>query len=119
MRRALLIAAFAIASFTSSAMAANADFVLVNKTGYDINEVFISPTNKQNWGNDRLGAYQLTNNDSVTMRFGDTKNCHQDIKVIFTDDESEVEWDNFNLCEINQIILKYNRKTDEVSAEYN
>lgn len=46
MRLALLTATLAIASFTSSAMAANADFVLVNKTGYDINEVFISPTNK-------------------------------------------------------------------------
>lgn len=118
MRLALLTATLAIASFTSSAMAANADFTLVNKTGYDINEVFISPTNKQNWGNDRLGDYQLTNNDSVKMKFGDTKNCHQDIKVIFTEDESEAEWDNFNLCEINKIVLKYNRKTQEVSAEY-
>lgn len=118
MKLALLTTALAIVCTSTSVMAANADFTLVNKTGYDINEVFISPTNRNNWGNDRLGEYQLSNNESRKMKFGDTKNCHQDIKVIFTDDDSEAEWENFNLCEINKIILKYNRKTDEVSAEY-
>jgi hypothetical protein len=99
------------------AMAADADFTLVNKTGYDINEVFISPTKMDNWGKDRLGRNQLSNSESRKFKFGDTKHCVQDIKVVFTDDSSEVEWESLNLCELNKITLKYNRKTGDVSAE--
>lgn len=97
--------------------AADADFVLVNRTGYALNEVFISPAKKNNWGKDRLGANQLLNGQSRKFKFGDTKHCMQDIKVMFTDDESEVEWEDFDLCELNKITLRYDRKSGEVSAE--
>lgn len=114
LKRLVLLAAL---MSTGVAMAANADFTLVNRTGYALNEVYISPTKKDNWGKDRLGSTQLLNGQSRNFRFGDTKNCVQDIKVVFTDDESEVEWEGFNLCELNKIVLRYNRKTQEVSAE--
>lgn len=111
------IVALVALSASGIAGAADADFTLVNRTGYAINEVFISPTKKKSWGNDRLGANQLTQGQSRKFKFGDTKNCVQDIKVIFTDDESEVEWEGFNLCELDKVTLRYNRKTREVSAE--
>jgi len=100
-----------------SAFAGNADFVLVNKTGYAINEVFISPSQKDAWGKDRLGENQFMNGESRKFTFGDTKNCKQDIKVVFTDDDSEVQWDDINLCEVNKITLRYKRSTNEVSAD--
>ncbi len=100
-----------------AAMSADADFVLVNRTGYALNEVYISPTQKNSWGKDRLGENQLLNGQSRKFKFGDTKNCVQDIKVVFTVDESEVEWEGVNLCEINKVTLRYNRKTEEVSFE--
>ena len=37
--------------------------------------------------------------------------------MVFADDDSEVEWEGFNLCELNKITLRYNRKTREVSAD--
>lgn len=97
--------------------AGNADFTLVNKTGYAINEVFISPAQKDAWGKDRLGENQFLNGQSRKFKFGDTKNCKQDIKVIFTEDESEVQWDEIDLCEVDKITLRYNRKSKEVSAD--
>lgn len=109
--------ALSFLSAMGAAVAANADFTLVNKTGYAINEVYISPSQKNNWGNDRLGANQFLNGQSRKFRFGDTRNCKQDIKVVFTDDSSEVEWEDINLCEIDKVTLKYNRRTQEVSAE--
>lgn len=112
---------FALASLlvamAGSAAAANADFVLVNRTGYDINEVYISPSHRKNWGQDRLGEWQLQQNYSRKFKFGDTRNCKQDIKVVFTDDESEVVWSEINLCEVNKVTLRYNRRTKEVSAD--
>ncbi|MFZ4479877.1 MAG: hypothetical protein ACOYNZ_08305 [Rhodoferax sp.] len=41
----------------------------------------------------------------------------QDLKVVFDDDESEVTWEEVDLCEINKITLKYNRKSGAVSAD--
>ena len=100
-----------------AAFAGNADFTLVNKTGYAINEVFISPSKKSNWGKDRLGENQFLNGQSRKFKFGDTKNCKQDIQVVFTDSGDEVEWEDINLCEVNKVTLKYNKKTGDVSAE--
>jgi hypothetical protein len=116
MKKQIALIALTLAA-AGSAWAGDADFKLVNKTGYAINEVYISPTQKANWGKDRLGEYQLLNGQSRTFRFGDTANCEQDIKVVFTDDESEVEWEEINLCEHSVITLKYNRKTDQATAE--
>jgi hypothetical protein len=112
---------FALASLivfmAGSAAAANADFVLVNKTGYNINEIYISPSQSKKWGRDRLGEWQLQNNQQRTFKFGDTRNCRQDIKVVFTDDESEVEWSDINLCEVSKVTLRFNRRTNEVRAD--
>lgn len=114
-QKIVLLAVLAVSS--ASSFAGDADFTLVNRTGYALNEVFISPTKKDNWGKDRLGENQLLNGQSRKFKFGDTKNCIQDIQVVFTDDESEVEWEGLNLCELNKITLRYNRKTKEVSAD--
>ena len=41
----------------------------------------------------------------------------ESLNVTFDDDGSEVEWENFDLCKLEKITLKYNRKTREVSAD--
>ncbi|WP_249417615.1 hypothetical protein [Pusillimonas minor] len=112
----IAVAAVLFASM-GAAFAADADFTLVNKTGYAIEEVYISPSQKDAWGKDRLGEYQFANGEARKFKFGDTNNCQQDIKVVFSDDESEVQWDDINLCELNKITLRYNRSTNEVSAD--
>jgi hypothetical protein len=35
---------------SAAAIAGDADFTLVNKTGYTIREIYISPAAKANWG---------------------------------------------------------------------
>ncbi len=117
MKNKFILTSLAFFSLAGSAIAGNADFTLVNKTGYAINEVFISPSQKKNWGTDRLGENQFLNGQARKFKFGDTKNCRQDIKVVFTDDDSEIEWEDINLCEVNKITLKYNKRKNEVSAD--
>jgi len=114
LKKAVLLGFLALGG---ASYAADADFTLVNRTGYALNEVYISPTHKDHWGKDRLGSNQLLNGQARTFKFGDTKNCVQDIKVVFTDDGSEIEWEGLNLCELEKITLTYNRKTREVSAD--
>ena len=100
-----------------SAHAGEADFTLVNRTGYAIGEVYVSPANKNNWGRDRLGRNVLDNGSSKLFAFSDSANCMQDIKVVFDDDGSSVVWEDVDLCELHKITLRYNRKTNVVSAE--
>ncbi len=99
------------------ASAGNADFTLVNKTGYAIREVYLSPAHKTKWGNDRLGNNTLENNKSRLFKFADKSSCVQDLMVVFDDDGSDVTWEDFDLCELNKITLKYNRKSKVVSAD--
>jgi hypothetical protein len=101
----------------ATALAGDADFTLVNRTGYAIAEVYVSPANKNNWGRDRLGRNVLDNGRSKLFTFADSANCMQDIQVVFDDDGSSVVWEDFDLCELHKITLRYNRKTGVVSAE--
>ena len=97
--------------------AGDADFTIVNKTGYPIRSIHIAPASSKTWGNDRLGEGILSNGKARLIKFADKARCKQALSVTFDDDGSEVEWEEFNLCEINKITLKYNRKTGEVSAD--
>lgn len=115
-KRSLLVFV-AAAAMSASVFAGDADFTLVNRTGYSIREVYISPTARSAWGNDRLGDGTLENSRSRLFRFSDRSACKQDLKVVFDDDNSEVVWENVDLCEINKLTIKYDRSSKTVSAE--
>jgi len=118
MKRILLsLSAIPCLLSSSAAFAGDADFTLLNRTGYSLREVYLSPSNKSSWGNDRMGDKYLDNGQSRLFRFSDKSSCKQDLKVVFDDDGSEVVWEDFDLCEINKITLKYNRKSGAVSAD--
>jgi hypothetical protein len=114
-----LLALGCLAALATSPMAqaGDADFTLVNRTGYSIREVYISAANRNSWGNDRLGDGTLENNRSKLFRFSDKASCKQDLMVVFDDDNSKVTWEDFDLCEINKVTIKYNRSTKTVSAD--
>ena len=97
--------------------AGDADFLLVNRTGYAIREIYVSPSKKKNWGQDRLGKATLENGRQRQFKLGNFADCTQDIMVVFDDDGSEVIWENLDLCELEKITLRYNRRTREVIAD--
>lgn len=99
------------------AHAGDADFTLLNRTGYTLREIYLTASRSKSWGNDRMGNAYLENGESRLFKFSDKSACMQDLMVIFDDDDSDVVWEGFNLCEINKITLKYNRKTNTVSAD--
>ena len=114
MRNSIL--AVTVAMLAGSAAAADADFTLVNKTGYSIREVYISPAKRNRWGSDRLGDGVLDNEKSRFFRFRDAATCRNDMKVVFEEDKTEVVWQNVDLCEVDKLTLRYNRRTGEVAA---
>jgi hypothetical protein len=117
MKRVLLLSAIASVLSSSAAFAGDADFTLVNRTGYTLREIYLSASNKNSWGNDRMGQGYLDNGKSRLFKFSDKSACQQDLKVVFEDNGAEVIWEDIDLCEINKITLKYNRAKNEVSAD--
>ena len=111
--------ALAAAMVSSAAGQARQDFELVNKTGYEINEVYISPSKKDNWEEDILGDETLDDGESRTIRFHNSGNtCIWDLKVVYEEDDSTAVWANLDLCKVSKITIRYNRKTDTTSASF-
>lgn len=101
------------------AQEAKQDFTLVNKTGYVISEVYVSPSKADDWQEDVMGQDVLDDDSSVDISFhrGD-KTCHWDLKVVYKVDNTSAEWHDFNLCTVSKITIHYNAKTDTTSATY-
>lgn len=113
-KTAVAVAGLAIVVLASATVYAaqnrKLDFTLVNKTGLTIEEVYVSPSDDDVWGEDVMGKDVLANNESVDITFsrGETT-CLWDLKVVDSDDDS-IEWTKLDLCKANEITLKYEGK---------
>jgi len=93
------------------------DFTLVNKTGYGIKGVYVSPTASTDWG-DNLISKPLENGDSLAITFSEKAKAEKwDIRIEWVDEGDAVVWKGYKLPEITKITLHYDRKTDETTAE--
>ncbi len=117
-RKLTLICALLVAGVVSVAFAqAKQDFTLVNKTGYTIEEVYVSPSKSSDWQSDVLGDEVMNNGKVVNIHFSRAaKTCKWDLKVVY-DDKSTAEWDGFDLCSVSKITIYYDRKNDVTSAD--
>ena len=119
MRFVSIASALILSSVASVALAQSPqDFTLVNRTGYTIDQVYVSPVKASDWQEDVLGQDQLENGQRVNITFPKrARTCNWDLKVVYDDNET-AEWSGFNLCEVSRVTIKYNRRTGETSAEY-
>ncbi len=97
---------FSAAVTVVSAQAAQ-DFLLVNKTGVEINALYITPHNADDWGEDILGIGTLAADDSVDISFSRKEKAKLwDLRV--EDAEGEfIEWESLNLLTISKVTLYY------------
>ena len=112
--KAALSAVALIALLFNSALAGDADFTLTNRTGYDIDSVYVVPSKQRDWGIDRLGKSILADGRSRFLAFNKSGNtCIYDLSVgwVGYSASEDVVWERINLCQINTITLRYNEKT--------
>lgn len=117
----LALAAIAVPQFVTpvAAQQARQNFTLVNRTGYVLSEVYVSPTKSDDWQEDVLGQDTLDDGQRVNIRFKrSTTTCRWDLKVVYEVDSSTAVWSNINLCEIERITIRYNKNTDTTSASF-
>jgi len=102
---ALMVALTVVVLTAAPAFADPRDFKLVNNTGRDITEIYVSPSNMDDWGDNLLSDTQYLphgNEVPITFRRFTEGNCLYDIKVV-TGDGSEGELNQVNLCETNTV----------------
>lgn len=112
--------AFAIAAGLAAPALAQGkqDFTLVNRTGYTLDQVFVAPSDSDDWGDDVMGRDVLAAGEAVDISFSRReRTCKWDLKVVY-DDQSSAEWEGFDLCATHKIIIYYDRKKDETWAKY-
>ncbi len=101
----------------AAAFANDADFRMVNRTGYQIEEVYVSSANNTRWGADILGRQTLGDGQRVTITFPHGNGaCVFDIKVKYTVDSSTAEWSGVDLCKYETITLYWDEKNQVTRA---
>ncbi len=112
----LPLAATLLLATAGLARASDADFTLKNKTGYQIDEVYVSTHASKNWGRDRMGSDALADGETVDIAFPHGGSaCKFDIKVKYHDDDT-AEWGNVDLCQYAAINLYWDAKKQVTRA---
>ena len=113
----VLLCALTLCGLVLPAAAADQDFKLVNKTGYQIDSVFVGPHSSSQWGQDIMGRDSLGDGEVVDITFpGRTSACSYDIKVAYNDGD-EATWDSVNLCKISKVTLYWRNGTTRAVTE--
>jgi len=120
MRRSFLLAgsivALAALHHPRPALAGEQDFKLVNRTGYQIDEVYVSRSASDEWGDDIMGRDALGDGRTVSVTFNAPPQvCHWDLKVKYNDGD-EATWNRLNLCNIEKVTLFWDRKNQATRA---
>ena len=111
------LAAAGLMAFATGAIANDANFKLKNKTGYHIDEVYVSPHSSDNWGSDIMGSGALDDGGNVNIVFphGGTA-CRFDIKVKYNIDSTTAQWTDVDLCKYETISLFWDQKSQVTRA---
>jgi len=99
------------------AIAADQDFKIFNKTGYQIDEVYIGPHSSSSWGDDIMGRNSLVDGAVLNVSFPNrTSACSFDIRVKYNDGD-EATWDSVNLCQVSRVTLYWQNNTTRAVTE--
>lgn len=86
---------------------ASQDFTLVNQTGVEINALYISPHDADDWEEDILGRDTLPSGETLDIKFTrEEKAAMWDLRVEDKQGNS-IEWENLNLLQISKLTLRY------------
>ena len=83
------------------------DVKVVNKTGVIINELHITPSDADEWGEDILGQDALDLNEECDIEFDPKEDvCLWDLRIADSDGNA-TEWEKIDLCKAVKIVLHY------------
>jgi hypothetical protein len=93
------IAPFLFMAMPASVYAETIEFTIKNDTEDTITELYVSPSDDDDWGEDLLGDEELEPGDSIDIAIDDeSEECEYDIQAVFEDDSVE-EDEEVDLCD--------------------
>ena len=104
-------------AFAPVAHAGDQDFTLVNRTGYQIDDLYVAPSASNNWGREIMGQGNvLEDGDSYDVSFArSSRACKFDLRVKYHDG-AEATWQTLDFCQISKVSLYYDRKAQTTRA---
>ncbi len=78
--------------------------VIVNHARRPVQEVYISPANVDEWGEERLGDHRIGPGESTRIRLGHLRDCRFDVQAVY-DDASEEERHGVDLCRAHLVMF--------------
>ncbi|MBS7809457.1 hypothetical protein [Roseococcus pinisoli] len=100
-RFALLAGLGAVLAMPALAQSNNPDFSLRNRGNVDINEIYVSSSQVDNWGRDRLGRNVLEPGRSLEIVLP-AGQCVNDIRVVYSNGRSQ-ERRQVNTCNLTDV----------------
>jgi len=95
------------AAIVEVAAQASEDITVINKTGFEIHALYMTPHNAKQWGADILGVDTLAVNDSVAIVFSRKEKTQLwDLRVEDANG-AFIEWTKLDLLEMSSITLYY------------
>lgn len=83
------------------------DFLLINKTGVEINALYVTPHNSDDWGDDILGADTLAPGENLEISFSPKEKAKLWDLRVEDEDGAFIEWESLNLIKISSVTLYY------------
>ena len=101
MKRPLTLALL-FATLTSAAAMAGSTIQIVNQSGWELHEIYFSPTSQENWGDDHLGDQVLEQGDSLTLT--GVESGRWDIRLV-DEDGDECTLEDVHITESEQWVV--------------
>lgn len=102
---AALVGAWLVVGSVVPVTAGTQDFTVVNKTGVEIHNLYVSEVTTNDWEEDVLGVDTLADGDSVEISFEGHEACKWDL-MVKDDEDNGVYWRNIDLCTASTVTLK-------------
>jgi hypothetical protein len=112
-----LVALVAAVAMSWGANAQDRNFTLHNNTGYAMKGIYVNLPNDNVYNENELSA-PLANGDKFLVKFTRAdggKACTWNIKVDWADGSAASFFRGLNLCEINNVYMKYDKPSDTTS----
>jgi hypothetical protein len=95
----------------------NQNFTIINKTGLAIDQLYVSPSEVEDWEEDVLGVDVLQNGEQADIHFSPKEErCQWDIKVVDGNGDSII-WTDIDLCKAQKVTLNYENGAPTATIE--
>lgn len=103
--KSLFLTALLLFTLATTAVADNYTFTLINKTGFEIIDLFFSPASQKSWGDEILTVDTIP--DKEKFKINITRKERAENWDILVNDEQGVsyQWPNLKLAEISTLVL--------------